>query len=139
VRYEHLRQGTSFAGVDGEAEEEDLLRGIEVAVLNGAGVDGLAGQVQVLLEASGFRVVGTGNAPSFGRETTTISYREDDPVAELAAVRLAELLEGAQLDPLTRDLTFEGATGRRAGDRGRGPHRWLTRVRTTNGGRVARP
>jgi hypothetical protein len=94
--------------VDGEAEEEDLLRGIEVAVLNGAGVDGLAGQVQVLLETSGFRVVGTGNAPSFGREATTVSYREDDAVAELAAVRLAELLEGAQLDPLTRDLTFEG-------------------------------
>ena len=108
VRYEHLRQGTSFAGVDGEAEEEDLVRGVEVAVLNGAGVDGLAGQVQVLLEASGFRVVGTGNAPSFGRESTTIGYREDDPIAELAAVRLAELLEGAQLDPLTRDLTFEG-------------------------------
>jgi hypothetical protein len=108
VRYEHLRQGTSFARVDGEAEEEDLLRGIEVAVLNGAGVDGLAGQVQVLLETSGFRVVGTGNAPSFGREATTVSYREDDAVAELAAVRLAELLEGAQLDPLTRDLTFEG-------------------------------
>jgi hypothetical protein len=108
VRYDHLRQGTSFAGVDGDAEEEDLLRGIEVAVLNGAGVDGLAGQVQVLLEASGFRVIGTGNAPAFGRETTTISYREDDPIAELAAVRLAELLEGAQLDPLARDLTFEG-------------------------------
>jgi hypothetical protein len=108
VRYEHLRQGTSFAGVDGEAEEEDLLRGVEVAVLNGAGVDGLAGQVQVLLEASGFRVVGTGNAPSFGRDATTIAYREDDPIAELAAVRLAELLEGAQLDPLARDLSFEG-------------------------------
>jgi hypothetical protein len=108
VRYEHLRQGTSFAGIDADAEEEDLLRGIEVAVLNGAGVDGLAGQVQVLLEASGFRVVGTGNAPSFGREATTIAYREDDPIAELAAVRLAELLDGAQLDPLARDLTFEG-------------------------------
>jgi hypothetical protein len=108
VRYEHLRQGTSFTGVDGEAEEEDLLRGVEVAVLNGAGVDGLAGQVQVLLEASGFRVVGTGNAPSFGRETTTIAYPEDDPIAELAAVRLAEVLEGAELDPLARALTFEG-------------------------------
>lgn len=108
VRYDHLRQGTSFAGVDGGAEEEDLIRDVEVAVLNGAGVDGLAGQVQVLLEASGFRVVGTGNAPSFGRDATTISYPEDDPIAELAAVRLAELLEGAQLDPLGRNLTFEG-------------------------------
>jgi hypothetical protein len=108
VRYEHLRQGTSFAGIDGDAEEADLLSGVEVAVLNGAGVDGLAGQVQVLLEASGFRVTGTGNAPAFGRETTTIGYREDDPIAELAAVRLAELLAGAQLDPLARDLTFEG-------------------------------
>jgi hypothetical protein len=108
VRYGHLRNGTSFAGVDGEAEEEDLLRGVEVAVLNGAGVDGLAGQVEVLLQASGFRVAGTGNAPSFGRDATTISYREDDPIAELAAVRLAELLDGAQLDPVARDLTFEG-------------------------------
>lgn len=108
VRFQHLRDGTSFTGGDAAEEEHDLLRGVEVAVLNGAGVDGLAGRVQLELETGGFRVVGTGNAPSFGRDTTTISYPEGDPVVELAAVRLAESLEGAELDRLTREPTFEG-------------------------------
>jgi hypothetical protein len=108
VRFQHLQEGTPFTGGDVAEEEEDLLRGVQVAVLNGAGVDGLAGRVQLQLEAEGFAVVGTGNAPSFGRDTTTISYPEGDPVVELAAVRLAEALEGAELDRLTREPTFEG-------------------------------
>jgi hypothetical protein len=111
VRLDHLRNGTPLTGEGGRTEdlEAELLAGIEVAVLNGAGVDGLASRVQVELEASGFAVVGTGNAPSFDRQRTLVTYREDEEAAAFAAVRLSEALGGVELDPIAQRPTFEGA------------------------------
>lgn len=110
VRLDHLRNGTPLTGEGGRTEdlEAELLAGIEVAVLNGAGVDGLAGRVEVELEAAGFAVVGTGNAPSFGRERTVVTYREDEEAAAFAAVRLSEALGGVELDAIEQRPTFEG-------------------------------
>jgi hypothetical protein len=108
LRFHHLQAGTPFPADAPEDEEARLLRESQVAVLNGAGVDGLAATVALQLEAGGFDVVGTGNAPSFGRDTTTVGYVRDDPVAELAAVRIAESLEGSQLEPGSRRPLFEG-------------------------------
>ena len=111
VRLDHLRNGTPLTGEGGRTEdlEAELLSGIEVAVLNGAGVDGLASRVQVELESAGFAVVGTGNAPSFDRQRTLVTYREDEEAAAFAAVRLSEALGGVELDPIAQRPTFEGA------------------------------
>lgn len=111
VRLDHLRNGTPLTGEGGRTEdlEADLLAGIEVAILNGAGVDGLASRVEVELEASGFAVVGTGNAPSFDRARTVVTYREDEEAAAFAAVRLSEALGGVELDAIAQRPTFEGA------------------------------
>jgi hypothetical protein len=77
-------------------------------VLNGAGVTGLAGRIQTELEASGFTVIGTANAPIFDRERTVVSYREDEEAAAFAAIRVSEALGGVELDPLAGRPTFEG-------------------------------
>ena len=110
VRLEHLRVGTPLTGEGGSTEEleEELLADIEVAVLNGAGVDGLAGRVRAELEAAGLTVIGTGNAPTFDRQRTVITYREDDPAAAFAAVRMSEALGGVELESLGQRPTFEG-------------------------------
>jgi hypothetical protein len=110
---QRLREGASLAdaesGSSGEIDPADLAGTVDVAVLNGAGIDGLAGRVEARLVAEGFRVVGTGNAPSFSDESTTsISYDPDDPAAEVAAILLAERLEGASLQAAERTPTFEG-------------------------------
>jgi len=110
VRLDHLRNGTPLTGQGGRTEdlETELLAGIEVGVLNGAGVDGLAARVQVELESAGFAVVGTGNAARFDRERTVVTYREDEEAAAFAAVRLSEALGGAELEAIAQRPTFEG-------------------------------
>lgn len=110
VRLDHLRNGTPLTGQGGRTEdlETELLAGIEVGVLNGAGVDGLASRVQVELESAGFAVVGTGNAARFDRARTVVTYREDDEAAAFAAVRLSEALGGVELDAIAQRPTFEG-------------------------------
>jgi hypothetical protein len=112
VRFQHLREGTELraAGEEGGTAdlEADMVRAAQVAVLNGAGIDGLAGQVQVELETAGFSVVGTGNAAAFDRAETKVNYVVDDPAIEIAAVQLAELLDGATLEPLAQRPDFEG-------------------------------
>jgi hypothetical protein len=109
VRFQHLQEGTRFTPEeDGYDDEAVVLEGISVAVLNGAGVDGLAGEVRTLLETAGFEVVGTGNAPSFGREATVVSYVEGDAAVAVAVAELGEVLEGVQLEPLLERPTFEG-------------------------------
>jgi hypothetical protein len=112
VRFQHLRDGTVLraAGETSGTEdlEEDMVRAAQVAVLNGAGIDGLAGQIQVELETAGFSVVGTGNAAAFDRRDTIINYVVDDPTIEIAAAQLAEALDGATLEPLARRPDFEG-------------------------------
>ena len=108
IRFQHLRDGTSLTGTTTTDPAEDLISQVDVAVLNGAGIDGLASKVQVRLQASGYVVIGTGNAPSFDRETTVVNYQEGDDRVEFVAVLLAEALGGASLEPLQREPTFEG-------------------------------
>jgi hypothetical protein len=110
VRFQHLQEGTPLdgSGLGTEDLEADLVAEAEVAVLNGAGIDGLAGQVEVELEASGFVVIGTGNAPTFDRTETVVNYVGDDPVLEYVASELASTLGGASLEPLDEVPTFEG-------------------------------
>ena len=108
VRFQHLREGTSPDPGQGRGTNEALLRDVTVAVLNGAGVDGLAAGVQVRLEARGFRVIGSGNATSFGHRRTTVHYRRGDPGVETAAALLVQELDGAALESLDRHPTFEG-------------------------------
>jgi anionic cell wall polymer biosynthesis LytR-Cps2A-Psr (LCP) family protein len=110
VRFQRLRDGSSLDVEDEDEGLDDLVIDlVDVAVLNGAGIDGLAGAVQVRLETAGFRVVGTGNAASFDRTTTVIAYGPEPETTEAAAVILAERLgDGVQLEPLDRAPTFEG-------------------------------
>lgn len=110
VRFQHLRQGTPLdgSGADDQDLETDLIADVEVAILNGAGIDGLAGRAQVALEASGFVVIGTGNAPAFDRTTSVVHYRGDDEVVAFVAARLAETLGDIALEPLTAEPVFEG-------------------------------
>ncbi len=110
VRLEHLRDGSPLTGQGGSTQqlEEALLDGIEVAVLNGAGVDGLAGRVQVELESAGFVVIGTGNEPAFDRQRTVVSFEEDSEAASFAAARISEALGGVELEGFGQRPTFEG-------------------------------
>lgn len=110
VRLEHLRDGTPLTEAGGSTQEleEALLDGIEVVVLNGAGVDGLAGRVQVELESAGFVVIDTGNEPAFDRQRTVVSFDVDDDAAAFAAVRIGEALGGVELDGISQRPTFEG-------------------------------
>ena len=110
VRFQHLQDGTALAAT---AEDEDDLRAqlfdeLTVAVLNGAGIDGLAGEVEVRLETAGWDVIGTGNAPTFDTVTTTVRFQEQDDVLALAAVELGEVLGGnVSLEPLAARPEFE--------------------------------
>lgn len=109
VRFQHLQTGAPFDGRDAADEEADLRAQIEVVVLNGAGVDGLAGRVAGDLLARGFAVVDTGNAPSFGREATSIVFlADDDPIVALTAARLAQAIPGARLEPASVPPEHEG-------------------------------
>lgn len=112
VRFQRLKDGSTLrapAGATGTDDlEADMVKGVEVAILNGAGIDGLAGQAQVELETSGFSVVGTGNAASFDVTDTVVNYVVDDPTIEIAAAELAETLDGATLEALAERPDFEG-------------------------------
>ncbi|MEX2549130.1 MAG: LCP family protein [Nitriliruptoraceae bacterium] len=111
VRLQRLRDGEPLSGMDGQSAEEieaDLLADIEVAVLNGAGVDGLAARLEAEITSAGFEVRGTGNAPTFDRQRTLISFARDDEEAALAAYRLSELLGDVEIDELDQPPTFEG-------------------------------
>jgi hypothetical protein len=108
VRFQHLREGTGFTGEQVEDLEADLIADVEVALLNAAGVDGLAGSVQTRLGAAGYVVVGTGNAPAFDRETTSVIYASGDSEVAYVAALLAEELGGASLEPLDQEPTYEG-------------------------------
>ncbi|MCC5947655.1 MAG: LCP family protein [Nitriliruptoraceae bacterium] len=112
VRFQALQDGTPLLGPGGitvEDVEQGFKDEVRLAVLNGAGIDGLAGEVEVRLQAEGFQVLGTGNAPSFDRERTVVNYvaGEDDAVDYVAAL-VAEALDGAALEPLDTALEFEG-------------------------------
>lgn len=108
-RFQHLQQGTPFDAGDPQEEiDRLLLRGLRIAVLNGAGIEGLAAHVQAQLQEAGVRTVGTGNAPVFDRLRTLVTYDASDSRTETAALRLAELIEPWDVEPAEQPLTFEG-------------------------------
>lgn len=111
VRFQRLRDGSPLE-VDEDVEEElrgEVIQGIEVAVLNGAGVDGLAGQIQRRIEDEGFDVVGTGNAASFDRTTTIVAFGPEPDAVATAAVLLAERLgDEIEVQALDEPPRFEG-------------------------------
>ena len=106
--FQHLRQGSPLEGDAVTAGSEAVPEDVTVAVLNGAGVAGLAGRIESQLQGAGFTSIGTDNAPRFDHEETVVAYGADDPAAEVAAVLLAEQLGGVSLDPRDRPPSFEG-------------------------------
>jgi hypothetical protein len=108
VRFGHLRDGTPLDAVDPTQDIDRLKASLSVAVLNGAGIDGLAGALATDLVAAGFTVAGTGNAIVFDQATTVISYLAGDADAEVLAFVLAELIVGSQVEAIALTPTFEG-------------------------------
>lgn len=109
ARFQHLRQGTPLGAGDAQDEIDGLLfHGLRIAVLNGAGIEGLAAHVQAQLHDAGVRTVGTGNAPVFDRMHTLVTYDASDPRVETAALRLAQLIEPWDAEPAEQPLTFDG-------------------------------
>lgn len=109
VRFQALRDGTPLPRVDDRQELTELAIGVaRVAVLNGVGSAGLAARVGSQLQDEGFRVVGTGNAPTTGHETTVVAYVAGDPLVEASVILLAEALGGAQLQARSGPLRFQG-------------------------------
>jgi len=108
IRFQRLREGLPIESIDPEEDIARLRTITPVAVLNGAGVAGLAAQFEALISAAGFVVVGTGNDTRFDRERTVINYRRSDREAESVAFLVAEQLPGALLEPVDGVLLFEG-------------------------------
>lgn len=108
IRFALLREG----GVPETSAEQDdaaILSDVRVAVQNGTGTAGYAAQLEDVLSAAGVEVVGTENAASFDLGVTVLRYDSNDPLGEVAAVLLAELLDAdVELEPVDRPPTFEG-------------------------------
>ncbi|MGY2064889.1 LCP family protein [Blastococcus sp. SYSU DS0619] len=68
---------------------------VSVAVFNGSGTSGLAGQAQTDLEADGFQVVSTGNADSSDYAQTVVRHAAGD---EALAATLAAAVPGAVIE-----------------------------------------
>jgi len=108
IRFQRLREGLAFEAIDPNEDIARLRTITPVAVLNGAGIAGLAAQFEAQLSSAGFVVVGTGNDARFDRERTVINYRRGDREAEPVAYQLVEQLPGAALEAVDRELLFEG-------------------------------
>jgi hypothetical protein len=110
LRFQRLRDGLAFDRID-PADDVARLRTVTgIAVLNGAGIPGLAALADAELRSAGFLVVGTGNDVRFDRVQTVISYLRDDREAEPVAFLLAEELPGARIEVVDRPLLFEGSS-----------------------------
>jgi hypothetical protein len=109
LRFSRLQDGLPLAGIDPAEDLERLRSVVDVAVLNGAGVVGLAALVEADLAAAGFEVAGTGNDVRFDRQETVISYRAGDVEAEPVAFLLVDLLPGARVEAVDRELALDGA------------------------------
>lgn len=108
IRFQRLRDGLAFEAID-PREDIDRLRSVtEIAVLNGAGVAGLAALSEAELRGAGFVVVGTGNEARFDRQRTVINYRRGDREAEPVAFLLAEQFPTASIEAVDGPLLFEG-------------------------------
>lgn len=79
--FEAFRSGSVFDRIEAPSDSPAQVspEDVQVAVLNGAGVGGLAGSVGENLEAEGFEVVGIGNAER--RNTTEIRHAPGDAAA----------------------------------------------------------
>ncbi len=108
IRFQRIREGLPIESIDPEEDIARLRTVTPLAVLNGAGVAGLAAQFEARISSAGFVVVGTGNDTRFDRERTIINYRRGDREAESVAFLVAEQLPGAQLEPVDVALEFEG-------------------------------
>lgn len=108
VRFALLREG-GVPDSDAEADDAAILADVRVAVQNGTGTAGYAAALESLLVGAGVQVVGTENAASFDREVTELRYDATDPLGEVAAVLLADLLDAdVDLEPVDRPPTFDG-------------------------------
>jgi hypothetical protein len=108
VLFQHLQQGTPLEGGTAVEEVDLLPEGVRVGVLNGTGTAGLAGRIESQLQSAGFDVVGTDNATSFDHEQTIVTYDASEPDAEVAAILMAEQLDGASLQASESPLRIEG-------------------------------
>jgi hypothetical protein len=108
LRFQRLRDGLPFEAIDPTDDVERLQTVTSVAVLNGAGVAGLAALYEAELRSAGFVVVGTGNDVRFDRERTVINYLRGDREAEPVAFLLAERLPTADIRAIEGPLLFEG-------------------------------
>ena len=108
IRFQRLREGLAFEAIDPSEDVERLRTVTDVAVLNGAGVAGLAALYEAELRSAGFVVVGTGNDVRFDRPRTVINYLRGDREAEPVAFLLAEQLPTAEIVAVDGPLLFEG-------------------------------
>jgi len=108
LRFQRLRDGLAFEAIEPEVDVARLQTVTEVAVLNGAGVTGLAALVEVELRNAGFVVVATGNDVRFDRSRTVINYLQGDREAEPVAFLLAEQLPGSVVEAVGLPLMVEG-------------------------------
>ena len=108
IRFQRLREGLPFEAIDPSEDVERLRTVTDVAVLNGAGVAGLAALYEAELRSAGFVVVGTGNDVRFDRQRTVINYLRGDRDAEPVAFLLAEQLPTAEIVAVDGPLLFEG-------------------------------
>jgi len=65
---------------------EDVILGTSISVLNGAGVQGLAGQVAAELQEAGFTTVGAADYTAGSPDVTTLYYRNADLAATAEAI-----------------------------------------------------
>lgn len=108
LRFQRLRDGLPFEDIEPEEDVERLRSVTGVAVLNGAGIAGLAAQYEAELTAAGFTVEGTGNDVRFDRERTVINYLAGDREAEPVAFLLAEQFPSAAIEAVDDPPLFEG-------------------------------
>jgi hypothetical protein len=108
IRFQRLRDGLPFDAIEPDADVARLRTVTGIAVLNGAGITGLAALVEADLRAAGFVVIATGNDVRFDRERSVINYRRGDREAEPVAFLLAEQLPGALVEAVDRPLEVEG-------------------------------
>jgi len=109
LRFQRLREGLPFDAIDPSEDVERLRTVTDIAVLNGAGVAGLAALYEAELRRAGFVVVGTGNDVRFDRAQTVINYLRGDREAEPVAFLLAEQLPTAEIRAVDGPLLFEGS------------------------------
>jgi polyisoprenyl-teichoic acid--peptidoglycan teichoic acid transferase len=69
-------------------EPERAPEEISVAVRNGAGISGIAGQAAARLQARGFQVPEVGNANQFVYDDTLVVYKDDEAAAQLVVSAL---------------------------------------------------